>query len=79
MENLLSKNGLDFNNRESIKKFIKETESGMYAGQNVDGENVIVCVSKGEGMDVKTLQKNNWWVIHEYDENGFFVSETFDR
>lgn len=70
---------LDFSETKNVKKFINSHETGMYCGKNVDGEDVIVKISKGIGMEVETLQSNGWWVIHEYDENGIFVSEDFRK
>ena len=59
------------------KKFINETETGMYVGKNVDSEDVLVKVSKGKGMEVETLQGNGWWMIHDYNEDGICESEAF--
>lgn len=70
---------LSFDNAEEVRDFIKNNESGLYSGKNVDGEEVIVTIEKGNGMDVKTLQNNGWWVIHEYDKMGYLLSESFEK
>lgn len=70
---------LDFGNRESIKKFIKETKTDVYLCNNVDGEIVTVTVQQGESMLVKTLQSNDWYRIHEYDKEGYCISEIYEK
>lgn len=70
---------LDFDDPVEIREFIKNTESGLYSGKNVNNQDVIVELDKRYGMNVWTLQKNNWWVIHEYDKDGYLVSESFQR
>lgn len=80
MENLKNTNlSLNFEDREEIKTFINSNESGIYSGKNVDDEEVVVMLQQGNGMNVKTLQSNGWYRVHEYDEDGFFVSETFEK
>ena len=70
---------IDFDDLESIKKFIEENESNMYEGKTVDGEQVILSLEQGEGMIVRVKQENGWWRIHEFDKDGYVVSETFER
>jgi len=64
---------LDFENRETRKKFISSTDSGIYDGLNVEDEHVLVFIQKGKGMTVKTRKKtkSNWYECIHYDANGF--------
>lgn len=70
----------DFSSRENIKDFIHNTESGIYTGKNIDGENVVVIIEQGKGMDIKTQKhsKPKWYEVIEYDEDGFQVSVSYE-
>lgn len=70
---------LSFESAKEVENFIKNTESGLYVGKNIDGEDVLVAISKGVSMEVKTLQSNNWWRINEYDAFGFCISESYSK
>lgn len=70
---------LSFDDPSEIKDFLNANESGIYSGKNVDDQKVIVFVQQGVGLEVKTLQKNDWWVIHSYNEDGYLESETFEK
>jgi hypothetical protein len=67
-----------FEDTEEVKKFIEETESGMYKGVNADKEVVWVMLEQGVGMDVHTNQSNGHVRIDDYNKNGLKVSETFN-
>lgn len=71
---------LDFTVREARKQFIKNNESSIYTGKNVDGEDVIVCLNQNEGMTVKTSHKNKprWLECIEYDEEGYRISVSYE-
>jgi hypothetical protein len=71
----------NFETREGRVEFIHNNESSLYEGKNIDGEQVIVMLQKGEGMDVKTRHHNkmNWWEIIEYDAEGFQVGVTYEK
>lgn len=66
---------LSFDNVEEIKKFIKENESNLYTGKNIDGQEVMVRLEKGKGMIVETLNSKGWWEWNEYDEYGTVVGQ----
>ena len=76
-ENILDK-PLNFDDFNSIRYFIHNTESNLLGGKNVDGEEVVVSVQKGVGMTVRTFQSNKWIRVDEYDENGIRESESYD-
>lgn len=76
---MMEKPIIDFDDLESIKKFIEENESNLYEGKNIDGEDVIVTLEQGAGMEVRVKQENGWWRIHEFDKDGYVISETFER
>lgn len=71
---------LDFSKREIRAEFIKNTESGLYSGTNVDGEEVIVMLEKGKGMDVYTIHKEKprWYEVIDYDETGERLSVRYE-
>ena len=68
---------LSFNETKDVRKFIEETESGLYSGVNEDGDKVAVLVEQGVGLEVLTNQKNGWIRVNEYDEDGCLEIETF--
>lgn len=53
-------------------RFIANMESGIYVGENVDGERVVVISQQGCGMDIKTIHisKPNWYEVVNYDVDG---------
>lgn len=63
----------NFENLSNRKKFINEMNSGIYSGVTSEGEDIIILLDKGEGMEVKIrrLNKPNWYECIYYDENGF--------
>ena len=67
------------NTVEGRREFIRCAESGLYDGSNVDGEMVVVTVTRGKGMNVATIHaaKPNWWEVVEYDEGGHQLSVTY--
>lgn len=72
--------GYSLETREEIKSFISNMESEIYSGTNVNGENIIVEVTKGEGMQIKTCRKTKpkWWEVIEYDKDGFQISISYE-
>jgi hypothetical protein len=62
----------------SRRDFIQNTESGIYGGVNEEGENVMVFVDKGRGMDIRTFQSNGWLQVLDIDENGIIQGELFE-
>lgn len=69
---------LDFSDSAAVRKFIEETESGMYSGKNVDGEKVALMHDKGIGFDLHTYQNNGWVRVNDYGKNGYCEGETFN-
>ena len=71
---------LEFEKIGARKRFIKENESGIYAGKNVDGDDVVIHLSQGIGMDVKTRKasKPNWYEVVEYNAGGTQISVTYE-
>ena len=57
---MMEKPIIDFDDLESIKKFIEENESNLYEGKNIDGEDVIITLEQGAGMEVRVKQENGW-------------------
>lgn len=70
---------LNFEDINEVKNFIADTSTGVYSGKNIDSEDVIITLTQGEGMQVKTLQSNNWIKVHEYNTHGECVLETYER
>ncbi len=70
--------GLD--TEEGRYQFIQDAPSGLYTGENVDGEKVITIVSQGSGMTVKTRHhaKPRWWECVDYDELGCIECVTYE-
>lgn len=66
---------LNFSDKKVRKEFIKNTESGLYAGKDFDGKQVIVGVEQGVGMSVKSLNSKGWYEGLEYDEDGNVTDE----
>jgi len=62
------------------KRFMSCVGEGLYAGHNIDGEEVIVCVGCDNGMTISTIHKEkpNWYEVVEYDEDGYQVSVSYE-
>jgi hypothetical protein len=71
---------IGWSNDKERRDFIHNTESSIYTGINEDGEDVVVMLDKGRGMDVKTVKKTKpkWYEIIEYDEDGFNVGVRYE-
>lgn len=59
--------------QEGRAKFIRENESGIYAGKTVDGLGCTVYLDRGEGMEIDIEQptKPHWVEVIYYDKDGF--------
>ncbi|PGT90027.1 hypothetical protein [Bacillus thuringiensis] len=68
---------INLNDREEIAKLIKSTESGMYSSHNEQGDEVVVFIQQGQGMDLHTYQSNGWIREDSYDETGLWEGDTF--
>lgn len=71
---------LDFTKREERLAFIKEND-GLFSGTNVDGETVIVEVTRSVEAKVKTIHssKPNWYEVAYYDENGEATGQSYEH
>lgn len=69
---------LKFESIGEIRNFIHENESSLYGGVNAEGEDVMVNVEKGKGMEVRTFQDNGWLRVNYYNENGYDDGESFE-
>lgn len=69
----------EMNTVQGRKKFIDSFESGMYAGRNVEDEEVILMNENHVGMEIwtKHKEKPNWWEIVSYDKDGSQESVTY--
>lgn len=63
--------------RKERSAMIKELQSSLYGGTNVEGADIIVLVENGVGMEVLTFQDNGWLRSDEYDARGEHLIETF--
>lgn len=65
---------------EERKKFISQTESGIYTGINVDGEEVVVIVQQFQGLEIKThhKEKPKWYEVQSYDKEGYQESLSYE-
>jgi hypothetical protein len=75
---MANKTILGFSDIKTRKAFIDNTESGMYGGKNEEGEDVMVMLDRGVGMDIYTYQSNGWVQVLDIDENGAIQGELFD-
>lgn len=69
---------ISFDEISDVKKFIHETKSDMYGGNNTSDERVVVMLEQGVGMSVRTYQENGWIRLDEYDADGCKELETFN-
>lgn len=76
MEKILN---YDLKTDESRRIFIQNEESSLYGGVDEDCNRVAVTIQKGTGMEISTFQSNGWTRVAEYDANGYFVSETYEK
>lgn len=68
----------DFATVEGRRGFITNEDSGIYSGSNVDGQPVIVIMSKNDGMFVKTQTSERWRQVVEYDCDGSKLGVSFE-
>jgi len=68
-------------NREEVAKIIADCENwDGYEGKNIDGEDVLVFVQKGDCMVIKTRHKAKprFWECVEYDSDGLQVGVMYE-
>lgn len=70
---------MDFTDLDARKEFITNTESNLFTGKNVNGQEVIVGVDKGVGMTVKTLNGKGWYEGVGYGSDGYRDDEFLEK
>lgn len=73
----MKKLAIDMSDIEVRKGLVQNRESNIYCTINEDGEDVVIVLEQGEGMEMKTFQNNGWVRVNYYDENGAHDGETF--
>lgn len=69
---------LNFSDDKQLIKAIKNTDSNLFSGKDVDGNQISLGIEKGKGIRVSTYQSNGWIRINEYtiefdDENNEYI------
>lgn len=69
-----------FNSIEFDSKEILELDDGIYKGNTIDEEEVIISRQLGNGFTIGIClkEKPNWWLYRNYDENGYLEEEWFE-
>lgn len=72
--------GRKFDTQEARAQFIREAESGIYAGKDDNGLSVIVYLDQSKGMRVFREQPNktNWLEVVDYNSDGEQESVTYE-
>lgn len=73
------KEDLDFKDKETRKRFIQNTESGLYGGTSVDGQDIVVMVQQGEELSIKWENGKGWYEGIVYDENGERTDDILEK
>lgn len=69
---------LNFSDDKQLIKAIKNTDSNLFSGKDVDGNQISLGIEKGKGIRVSTYQSNGWIIVNEYtiefdDENNEYI------
>ena len=69
---------LNFSDDKQLIKAIKNTDSNVFSGKDVDRNQISLGIEKGKGIRVSTYQSNGWIRINEYtiefdDENNEYI------
>ena len=69
---------LNFSDDKQLIKAIKNTDSNLFSGKDIDGNQISLGIEKGKGIRVSTYQSNGWIRVNEYtiefdDENNEYV------
>lgn len=69
---------LNFSDDKQLIKAIKNTDSNLFSGKDVDGNQISFGIEKGKGIRVSTYQSNGWIRVNEYtiefdDENNEYI------
>jgi len=72
---------VDLSTQEKIKDFIHNTESSLYGGRNVDGEQYVMYLQQGEEMTIKTIKhgKPDWYQVTHYNSDGFQECVSYEK
>ncbi|UUV46119.1 hypothetical protein [Bacillus phage vB_BanS-Thrax1] len=73
----MKKLAIDMADIEVRKDLIQNRKSDLYSTINEDGEDVVIALEQGKGMEMKTFQNNGWVRVNYYDGNGAHDGETF--
>lgn len=69
---------LNFSDDKQLIKAIKNTNSNLFSGKDIDGNQISLGIEKGKGIRVSTYQSNGWIRVNEYtiefdDENNEYI------
>ena len=69
---------LNFSDDKQLIKAIKNTDSNLFSGKDVDGNQISLGIEKGKGIRASTYQSNGWIRVNEYtiefdDENNEYI------
>ena len=69
---------LNFSDDKELIKAIKNTDSNLFSGKDIDGNQISLGIEKGKGIRVSTYQSNGWIRVNEYtiefdDENNEYI------
>lgn len=69
---------LNFSDDKQLIKAIKNTDSNLFSGKDIDGNQISLGIEKGKGIRVSTYQSNGWIRVNEYtiefdDENNEYI------
>ena len=69
---------LNFSDDKQLIKVIKNTDSNLFSGKDIDGNQISLGIEKGKGIRVSTYQSNGWIRVNEYtiefdDENNEYI------
>lgn len=57
---------LNFSDDKQLIKTIKNTDSNLFSGKDIDGNQISLGIEKGKGIRVSTYQSNGWIRVNEY-------------
>ncbi|QOV08450.1 hypothetical protein Kirov_251 [Bacillus phage Kirov] len=73
----MKKLAIDMADIEVRKDLVQNRKSDLYSTINEDGEDVVIALEQGIGMEMKTFQNNGWVRVNYYDAGGAHNGETF--
>lgn len=71
---------IDLGSVESRKVAINELESGLYLGETIDKEMILVWIARGKNMVARIQRKSrpDWYEITEFDAAGKLVEVLYE-